>query len=789
MIPAMQTPHFKISVRSLVDFALRSGDLSRAGPLGRDRAAEGIRAHQEVQRGRPPAYQTEVPVTYLIEEDVFSIEIGGRVDGLLVEEKMVLVEEIKTTHTPFDPHHPDNPLHWAQAQTYAYILAEQNDFREVQVQLTYVQLDEWKLHEDRRTFTFAELSEFFGNLIAVYLRWTQIHCRWREVRDQSIASLGFPFPSYRKGQRRFILAAYRSILGGGRLFAQAPAGIGKTISAVFPAVKAMGRGHLEKIFYLTAKTSGRMAVEKCLDDMRGHGMKLKSLTLTARDKICFNPSGLQSCDPDHCEYAIGYFDRINAAIEEIFRQDAFTRTAVEAVASKHKVCPFEFSLDLSLWADIIICDYNYVFDPRVFLKRFFLDRSGNYALLVDEAHNLVDRARAMFSADLCRQDVLDLERVVERDNPDLAHTLQAINASILEFRERCKSQGIVAGGECLDQFRDLTPLLQEFLDQAGEKNQGNVLAPHREEMADFYFKVMAFQRTVDLIDEHFTAYVENEGNDVRLRILCLDPSHEIRSALARGMTALFFSATLTPLPYFRDLLGGEEGDPLLSLESPFPHRKLHVLVADHIDTTYKRREFTYDDVSACIAATTDRRCGNYLAFFPSYRYMEAVAERFQMTQPGVETIVQRPGMSEHEREEFLQFFEPGNRKTMVGFAVLGGIFGEGVDLVGERLVGAVIVGVGLPQICLERNLIRSYYDQADLPGFEYAYTYPGMNRVLQAAGRVIRTANDRGVVLLIDSRFGQQRYRRMFPAWWYPCRIASPGDIQVETGEFWKEEG
>ena len=789
MIPAMQRPHFKISVRSLVEFALRSGDISRAGPLGRDRASEGIRAHQEVQQGRPSAYQTEVPVTYLIEADGFSLEIGGRVDGLLVEEELVLVEEIKTTHTPFDPQHPDNPLHWAQAQSYAYILAEQNDFEEVQVQLTYLQLDEGKIYEDRRTFSFAELSEFFADLIAVYLRWTQTYCAWCEMRDQSIAALEFPFPSYRQGQRRFILSAYRAILGGGRLFVQAPAGIGKTISAIYPAVKAMGRGHLEKIFYLTAKTSGRIAAEKCLDDMRAHGMKLKSLTLTARDKICFNPSGLRSCDPDHCEYAIGYFDRVNAAIEEIFRQDAFTRTAVEAIASKHKVCPFEFSLDLSLWADIIICDYNYVFDPRAFLKRFFLEKSGNYALLVDEAHNLADRAREMFSAELGRQDVRNLKRVVERDHADLAHTLQAIDDSILEFGEQCESQGIVAGGECLDQLRDLIPLLQEFLDKVRKKSDGHVLGFYKEEVTDLYFKVMAIQRTVDLFDEHFTAYVENRDNDHCLRLFCLDPSEEIRAALARGFTALFFSATLTPLPYFRDLLGGEEGDPLLSLESPFPHRNLHVLVADHIDTTYKRRAYTYDDVSACIAATIDRKRGNYLAFFPSYRYMEAVAERFRRAQPRVETVVQCSGMSEREREEFLEFFEPGTRKTMVGFAVMGGIFGEGVDLVGERLVGAVIVGVGLPQICLERNLIRSHYDQAELPGFEYAYSYPGMNRVLQAAGRVIRTARDRGVVLLIDSRFGQQRYRRMFPDYWYPRRITSPGDIQAETEEFWNEEG
>ena len=785
----MQTPHIKISVRALVGYVLRSGDLSRTGLLGSARAVEGTRAHQQVQKRRPSAYRSEVPVAYLIEADEFSLEINGRVDGLLVEEDRVLIEEIKTVHSHFDPGQPDNPVHWAQARTYAYILAAQNDFEEIQVQLTYVQLDEWKIHEDRRTFSFAELSGFFGDLVAGYLRWAQIYCKWCEERDRSIAALEFPFSAYREGQRRLTVAAYRTMIAGDRLFAQAPTGIGKTISTIFPAIKAMGRGHLDKIFYLTAKTSGRIVAEKSLDGMRRHGLKIKSLTLTARDKICFNPAGGRSCDPENCEYAIGYFDRINAAVEEIFQQDAFSRTAVESIAFKHKVCPFELSLDLSLWADIIICDYNYVFDPRAYLKRFFLDKSGDYAFLVDEAHNLVDRAREMFSAELCHQEVTALKRAVEKDHPDLADTLQAIDAYFLQLRKYCVSEERSEAWVDPDLPKDLVPLLQSFLDQVEKKPAGNTSTSYMEEMTDFYFQVMAFQRITDLFDEHFTAYAQNMDEDVRLRLLCLDPSQQIRSALRRGTTALFFSATLTPLPYFRDLLGGEEGDVLLSLDSPFPHRNFHILVADHVDTTYKRREYTLGDVATCIAAMTNRKCGNYLAFFPSYRYMEEVAERFKKAHPQVETLVQSSGMSEREREDFLAFFESGNRKTMVGFALMGGIFGEGVDLVGERLVGAVIVGVGLPQICLERNLIRFYYDRTNLPGFEYAYTYPGMNRVLQAAGRVIRSAEDRGVVLLIDRRFGQQRYRRMFPSCWNTRRTSSSEDIQLKVEEFWKDRG
>ena len=653
----------------------------------------------------------------------------------------------------------------------------------------YVQLDDWEIIEDRRTFSFVELSGFFKDLITGYLQWTAIYCKWCEERDLSIAALEFPFPAYRKGQRRLTAAAYRTIVAGGRLFVQAPTGIGKTISAIFPAVRAMGRGHLEKIFYLTAKTSGRMVAEKSIEDMRSRGLKLKSLTLTARDKICFKPTGGSSCDPEYCDYAIGYFDRVRAAIEEIFQQDAFTRTTIEAIAFKHKVCPFELSLDLSLWADIIICDYNYVFDPRAYLRRFFLEKSGDYAFLVDEAHNLVDRARQMFSVELCNHDVMAAKRAVKRNHPDLTDILHAINAYFTKLRQQCAQEGNGEAWVDPDLPKDLVPLLQNFLDQVQKKPASNFSVSCREEITDFYFRVLAFQRIVDLFDEHFTAYVETGDKDIRLRLLCLDPSSQLRSALTRGTTALFFSATLTPLPYFRDLLGGEEGDSILSLDSPFPHGNLQILVADHVDTTYKSREYTLNDVAACIAAMTARRCGNYLVFFPSYRYMEEVVERFRRAHPQVETVVQNKGMSEHEREEFLSIFDSESRKTVVGFALVGGIFGEGVDLAGERLIGAVIVGVGLPQICLERNLIRTYYDQVNLPGFEYAYTYPGMNRVLQAAGRVIRSVEDRGVVLLIDRRFGQQRYRRMFPGYWYIRWTPCTEDIQFEIDQFWEDWG
>ena len=776
----------KVAVTELVGFVLRSGDLGGGGFASAARLFEGTRAHQKVQKSRPEGYQAEVSVSHLVEAEELQLEIAGRIDGLMMDGEQVLVEEIKTTEGELDPERPDNLVHWAQAKTYAYILAIQNDLNQVDIQLTYVRLEPWKVEEDRRTFSLDELTLFFEDLITRYLHWARIYHEWCLVRDPSIKALSFPFPNYRKGQRELAVATYRTIEAQSRLFVQAPTGIGKTISTLFPAVKAMGEGLVEKVFYLTAKTVVRTVAEKAIDDLRGEGLRLKSLTLTARDKICFRPEGEESCNPEECEYAIGYFDRINDALEEIFQEDAFTRPVIEEAARKHKVCPFEFSLDLSLWVDAIICDYNYVFDPRAFLKRFFAEGGGNYTFLIDEAHNLVDRAREMFSADLHKSEVMAVKRAVNKDHPKLAKQIQKINRHLLEIGKRCEKKGEEEFWVDPELPRTLLPLLEKFLDDAEAILVRNIPAPYWDQLIDFYFQVFGFMRIAELFDEHYTTYAEKTGKEVYLRLFCIDPSKNVREALKRGSSAIFFSATLTPLEYFREILGGEDDDPLMSLDSPFPHENLRLLLADHIATTYRKRDATYGDVAESIAGAVGQRDGNYLVYFPSYRYMQEVSERFIAAHPEVEVLVQASGMSERAREEFLAVFDAENRETTVGFAVMGGIFGEGIDLVGERLVGAIIVGVGLPQICLERNLIRSYFDAQEISGFEYAYTFPGMNRVLQAAGRVIRTDEDRGMVMLVDERFGQGRYRRMFPPFWYPVHQArTPEQIEASLGMFW----
>ena len=783
-------PHITISVRNLVEFVLRSGDLGGGGFFTtRDRALEGTRGHRRIQKLRPPEYQAEVPVSHRLELDGVTLDIIGRVDGIMTDDEGVLIEEIKTVTREFESDPPDNPVHWAQAKTYAWIIATQQGLDTIDIRLTYARLDPWHVREDRRSFTRDDLTGFIDGIVDRYLRWAQPYHEWSEHRDASISSLTFPFPEYRHGQRRLAVAAYRTIEAGCRLFVQAPTGIGKTISVLFPTVKAMAEGHVEKIFYLTAKTVVRTVAEKAVDDLRGNGLAIKSVTLTARDKICFNPHNLTSCDPEQCEFAIGYFDRVNDAVTDTFQCHAMPRQVIEEYAGKHTVCPFELSLDMALWADVIICDYNYVFDPRVYLRRFFQDQTGRYAFLIDEAHNLVDRAREMFSAELYKQEVLDLRRHIKPHHPVLARRLSAINTYFVSLRKRCESEDAKGVWVEHDLPEDLLPLMRKFVDTAEEILARNIQFPYREELLEYYFQAVAFQRIADLFDDHYITYAERHGKDVYLRLFCLDPSKLIHEALQRAAAAIFYSATLTPLTYFRNILGGEEDDPLLSLDSPFPADHFRLIVADHISTTYKKRDQTYDDVAEAIASAVLSRRGNYMIYFPSYRYMAEVCGRFQTTHPDVPILVQTSGMSETGREAFLTAFDGERSETLVGFAVMGGIFGEGIDLVGERLVGAVIVGVGLPQVCLERELIRDYFNGQETDGFAYAYMFPGMNRVLQAAGRVIRTPEDRGVVLLIDQRFGHSRYRRLLPPWWAPVlSMRHPDRIRSAVETFWEDE-
>ncbi|MCX5779933.1 MAG: ATP-dependent DNA helicase, partial [Firmicutes bacterium] len=667
-----------------------------------------------------------------------------------------------------------------------YIFAVQNDLAEISVQLTYFNLETNESKKFIRIMEIDDLKIFISNLIEKYSVWASFASEWEKTRDLSIRALQFPFPAYRQGQRELAVCAYRTIAKGKKLFAQAPTGTGKTISVLFPALKAMGEGKTSKVFYLTAKTITRQVAEEAFAKMRQSGLKMKTLTLTAKEKICFCEKSV--CQPEYCEYAKGHYDRINNAVLETLAEcDELSRNVIEKYAQKHKVCPFELSLDIALLADCIICDYNYVFDPRAYLRRFFADSQGDYVFLIDEAHNLVDRSREMFSAQLSKTDFYKMKKLHKGRNRALDRILNKINTAMIELRKQCGELGYFITKEKPNDFFNLVNKYVAVCEL--------MLKENRELSADnnfmqLYFDSLGFMAIADFYDERYVTLIEAQKEEVTLKLFCLDPSFLLGEALRRGGSAIMFSATLSPPGYFREILGGGEEDQILALDSPFDHKSLCVMTADHVSTMYKNREQSRQNISRLIASFVSRKMGNYIIYFPSYKYMQDVFNEFIVEFPSINAVEQGGGMSEEQREEFLLCFQENPPTTYVAFCVLGGIFSEGIDLKGGRLIGAVIVSVGLPQLSIQQDIIRDYFNGKNRMGYEYAYMYPGMNKVLQAAGRVIRCESDTGAVLLIDERYGHNNYIKLFPKHWHMCRkIKSSASLEETLESFWRAKG
>ncbi|HEX2926376.1 MAG TPA: ATP-dependent DNA helicase [Ruminiclostridium sp.] len=783
----MSKPEIKISIRNLVELVLRSGDIDNR-LVSSGRMLEGTRIHQKIQKQGGENYNKEVSLTFGYETQDFMFRLEGRADGIISEPGGIVIDEIKSTTRPLELIDENfSLLHWAQAKCYAYIYAVQNELDSIYVQLTYFHIETEEIKNIRKLFTLAELQEFIAGLLDKYLVWANISDAWDKRRDESVKKLQFPFKDYRKGQRELVVAVYKTIMQGKKLFAQAPTGIGKTISTLFPAVKAVGEQHISKIFYLTAKTITRQVAEEAFSKMRESGLVFRTITLTAKEKICFNKEG--SCNPDFCEYAKGHYNRVNNALTDILNNsESLSREIIEEYARKHTVCPFEFGLDLSLWADCVICDYNYAFDPRVYLKRFFLNNSGDYAFLVDEAHNLVDRAREMFSAEVCKSTFLEAKKLMKTRVPKVAKILNKINSYMIALRRQCGEEGFMVSPE---ELKDLYRLLSSFITESEDwilKNQNNSIEGF-DQLLELYFDSITFTRMADFYDERYVTFIEAKSNDVRVKLFCLDPSYLLADAVKRGKTAVFFSATLTPLSYFMEILGGDKEDYNINLASPFEKNNLCLLVADNISTRYKTREKSYDRIADTIWSAIGKRTGNYIVFFPSYKYMNEVYSRFIEKYPDTDTMIQATAMTEEEREGFLNRFQSGLKKSLVSFSVLGGIFSEGIDLKGDRLIGAIIVGVGLPQVSPEQDIIMKYFETKNGMGFENAYTFPGMNKVLQAAGRVIRSEKDIGTVILLDERFSQGSYRRLFPKHWeHSMRVRDRKELENKLEQFWNDK-
>jgi Rad3-related DNA helicase len=774
-------PTVKISVRHLVEFILRCGDID-SGFSGSNRAAEGARIHRKIQKQQKKAnYDAEVFVKLSIERELFTFVVDGRIDGVAECEGLYCIDEIKSiTESVKKLHEDDHPLHWAQAQCYAYMFCVKEQLSDVQVRLIYCEVESGEIRQFTRMYTLDGLKLFFDGLIEKYEPWAKFSYEWSIKRDESLRNLKFPFGAYRPGQRELAAAAYRSIKNKNNLFAKAPTGIGKTVSTLFPALKAMGEGLTSKIFYLTAKTITRTVAEDTLSLIRSHQAVLKSVTLTAKEKICFKEK--TSCRPSTCEYAKGHYDRINDCLWDILQNgDDFRRAAIEPYAEKYRVCPFELALDISLWCDIIIGDYNYVFDPQVYLKRFFSEGTTDFTFLVDEAHNLVERSREMFSAQVQRTPFAMVRKLFKKVNTELFRNIGRVNTRLKALGKLCDEKGEYVSSE-VDE--NLCTALEIFVAEC-EKYLIRTKGIDNDALLQLYFDALIFFKITELFDARYTFVITATETEITAKLFCVDPSFLMSETLKRGRSTIFFSATLAPLEYYRKILGGSENDKLIALSSPFDKSNRSILVAGDLSTRYQNRDKSVNALAGYIQSIIAHKMGNYMVFFPSYQYMNSVVSIIQEQSPSFRLITQSSQMKEPERDAFLENFKEDPQETVVGFCVLGGLFSEGIDLKSDRLIGSIIVGVGLPQICTERDIIRDYFQNTQGCGFEYAYLYPGMNKVMQAAGRVIRSESDRGIIVLIDERYLSHTYRSLFPEEWFPYHQVNTRVIGERIKGFW----
>ena len=845
----------KISVRNFVEFMLRSGDIDNRRHVGSENAmAEGGRIHRMIQRRMGSEYEAEVFLKYEEETPKYKLIIDGRADGIITVQKPVAgkidvnsripksseaylngsispaemfvsetdgiqnrgavikyvshqhledhvtIDEIKGTYRELEKIKKPEPVHLAQAKVYAYIYGKKKELNHICVRMTYCNMDTEELKYFMEEYMLAELEEWFLGLVEGYKKWAQFQIDWREKRQESIKKVSFPY-RYRKGQKELAASVYRTIYHKRKLFLEAPTGVGKTLSTVFPSVKALGEELGERIFYLTAKTITRTAAQQAFELLRQRGLFFKTVVLTAKEKVCFTEEC--NCNPVDCPYAKGHFDRINDAIFELITcEDSFDREAIEKYARKHQVCPFELALDSSLFADGIIGDYNYLFDPHVYLKRFFAEGNTSKGIfLVDETHNLVERGRDMYSAVLVKEDFLELKKHVKPYAVKMEKQLEKCNRELLLLKretERIKQWDSIES--FIIALNRLSTTISEYLENHDD-------SPVRDEVLEFYFAVSHFLLMYDGISDDYVIYTQmNDDGNFSLKLFCVNPAKKLQACMAKGVSSILFSATLIPVQYYKKLLGGTKEDYEVYADSTFDSRKRALLIGSDVTSKYTRRnEEEYYRIASYINNIVRQRHGNYMIFFPSYSMLEKIHEVYQEFfnfEEQAECILQKEFMTEEERENFLQHFT-GNlhlniqeriglpieieERSLLGFCVMGGIFSEGIDLKQDSLIGVIIVGTGLPLVCPEREILKNYFDEQAGNGFDYAYRYPGMNKVLQAAGRVIRTDEDIGIVALLDERFLQNSYTRLFPREWKEYQIVQEKTVGRQVEKFWNE--
>lgn len=759
----------RVAVRTMVETVMLSGSLSAMASSAR--LLEGIRGHQALQAVTEDGARNEVSVSGVVSSEHIELTVYGRIDRLYGDTR---VEEIKTTYMDSDRLSSGDPQHWAQAKCYAYLFCETAQIESIEVSLTYFHLTTGELTTLCESHTRESLAGFYTQLTERYLALLETEFVHERALREDIRTMAFPFPSFREGQYELAAQVYYAIREKSALLAQAPTGTGKTMAVLFPALKALADGHAAKIFYLTARTTQQEAAVHAAK--RIHAPHLRAVVISAKEKMCVYDRPI--CRDGDCPRAEGYYDRLADALRDMEKLDGvFTPDVIRAYAAKHFLCPFELSLDLSLSCDLIICDYNYAFDPRVRLQRFFQNGRG-FVLLVDEAHNLPDRARSMYSAAISLADIVETRRSIpkqQRKGP----LYRALKRLETEFAALYEAIDPPLAQE--QPPEELASAIEAALDQLSAES----IPADRALARQLNFDLSAFRFVLALYDARYRTLYQGGKSARTITLFCTDASQKLAEVYKKCRSEILFSATLSPFAFYRDLSGVKAETPFLSLPSPFPPENLAVYHLP-LDTRFAAREATLSQVCEAICAfARARERGNYLVFAPSHAYLQKLSALLRESLPEVTLLEQSPKMDDEARADFLARFVPDVTGITLGLAVMGGVFAEGIDLPAERLSGAVVVGVGLPQVCLERDVLRDAYEASYQSGFRYAYQYPGMSKVLQAAGRIIRTETDRGALLLIDTRYSLSDYRALLPPHWQIQRVRRIEELSLALQRFW----
>ena len=789
--PEGEKAQINISVRNLVEFLLREGDIDdRKGSVDPFEAMQaGSRIHRKIQNSMGPFYRAEVPLKFSVEYEDYTLGLEGRADGVVLDMDedgtvwSATVDEIKGMYMDVMTFEKPVLVHEAQAKCYAYMIASEYNLDEIEVQMTYVSLETEEIKYFNTTYSFKEIEEWFLTIIGIFKKWSDFQYYHKLELLESVQGLEFPY-DYRDGQKKLVSDVYRSIYRRKILFMQAPTGTGKTIANVFPAVMALGQNLAERVFYLTAKTATALAARDAYSLLVQNGYEGKTIMLTAKEKMCLCDES--DCNPDNCPYARGHFDRVNDVIYEIItKESVITRDVVLNYAQEYVVCPFELALDVSTWCEGIICDYNYVFDPNVYLKRFFAEgRTGEHIFLIDEAHNMVDRAREMYSETLIKEEILSIKRYAKPISKKLTNALEKCNRIMREYKRLCDREITVL--DDIDMLLTACDNLQMIFEQLFKKEIK--FGIYQDEVLDFYFRLRNFTALAYQYDrDHYRIYCDfDDDKNFNLHLYCIDPSEQLQQRLNMARATVYFSATLLPIDYYKDLLCNISDVYAIYVDSVFDQKNRLLMLGTDVTSKYTRRgQDEYIKFAKYIQTIVNAKQGNYMVFGPSYKFLEDIVTEYQAFGDDVDILIQQQNMTEQEREDFLLEFETKRDKSMVAFCTLGGIFSEGIDLVGGKLIGSIILGAGLPQVGNQRKLMSDFFDEQGKNGFEYAYLYPGMNKVIQAAGRLIRTKDDVGVIALLDERFRFGSYRKTFPREWNDAEFTSVDDVSLKVTNFW----